>query len=781
MRPILRMLLIALFSSSTTLGSQQLDRYRGDGDPAPDNPTSTSSTIDFARDVKPILDKRCVVCHACYDAPCQLKLTAYQGITRGASKDEVYDGGRLLAANLTHLFEDAHTDAQWRQKGFFPVLNEDGDTPGANIDSSVMAQMLLLKADHPLPHAAILPASFDLSIDRNQRCTTSEGFQAYRDRFPLWGMPYGLPALSTTERLTLLRWIGEGAPDSGPAPIPDRLEGDIRSWEAFFNQDSLKAQLMSRYMYEHLFLAHLYFEAGSHPIFFQLVRSATPPGQPLQRISTRRPFDDPGVKRVYYRLIPEPETIVAKTHMPYKLDPQRMERWRGLFLTPEYPVTKLPSYDPEDASNPFITFEQLPAIARYRFMLEEARFTIMGFIKGPVCRGQVALDVINDYFWVAFLDPEKTLTTRSARFFAQALSKISLPAEAESNTDPLRWLKYAAEEKDYLKAKSGFMRDQLGQRMPLDLNLAWDGDGSNDNAALMIFRHFDSATVIKGLQGKRPQTAWLIGYPLLERIHYLLVAGFDVYGNVGHQLNSRIYMDFLRMEGEFNFLSLLPRTDRDTVREQWYRGSVDPVKEYVYTRGNEFDGESAVHYQTEDHLTELYAKLETRLQPVLNTEHALDHGFDDAATLEAFGTIDRVQGEAASILPQTTFIAVEDSDSSATHYYTLLHNNAYTNISQFFGEADRRLPEEDTLTLASGFVGAYPSVLMQVERSLLQELAEQIQGLKSESDYRSLLDRFGMRRSNPEFWAFSDAMHQAYEGSDPVEAGWFDYNRLENR
>jgi hypothetical protein len=259
------------------------------------------------------------------------------------------------------------------------------------------------------------------------------------------------------------------------------------------------------------------------------------------------------------------------------------------------------------------------------------------------------------------------------------------------------------------------------------------------------------------------------------------VAGFDVYGNVGHQLNSRIYMDFLRMEGEFNLLSLLPRADRETVREQWYRGSVDPVKDYVYTHGNSFDGESAVQYHTADHLTELYAKLKTRLRPVLNTGHDLDHGFDDPGTLESLRMIDQVQGKAASILPQTAFIAVDDPASHTTRYYTLLHNNAYTNISQLFNEADRRLPNEDTVTLASGFVGAYPSVLMHVEKSRLQELAQQIQGLKSESDYRSLLDRFAVRRSNPEFWPFSDDVHQAYESSDPVEAGWFDYNRLENR
>ena len=30
-------------------------------------------------------------------------------------------------------------------------------------------------------------------------------------------------------------------------------------WEAFLNEDSLKSQLSSRYIYEHLFLTHLYF------------------------------------------------------------------------------------------------------------------------------------------------------------------------------------------------------------------------------------------------------------------------------------------------------------------------------------------------------------------------------------------------------------------------------------------------------------------------------------------------------------------------------------------
>ena len=69
-------------------------------------------------------------------------------------------------------------------------------------------------------------------------------------------------------------------------------------------------------------------------------------------------------------------------------------------------VGALPSYAVEVASNPFETFRELPIDARYRFLLDEAQFFIMNFIKGPVCRGQMAVDVIEDQFWVVFVDPK---------------------------------------------------------------------------------------------------------------------------------------------------------------------------------------------------------------------------------------------------------------------------------------------------------------------------------------------------------------------------------------
>ena len=72
----------------------------------------------------------------------------------------------------------------------------------------------------------------------------------------------------------------------------------------------------------------------------------------------------------------------------------------------------------------------------------------------------------------------------------------------------------------------------------------WKGDGNNPNAALTIFRHMDSASVNFGFIGDYPETAWIIDYSVLERIHYLLVAGFEYFGeDTGRQMILKILPD----------------------------------------------------------------------------------------------------------------------------------------------------------------------------------------------------------------------------------------------
>jgi hypothetical protein len=641
-----------------------------------------------------------------------------------------------------------------------------------------MAKMLRLKQQHPLPKVNPLPPSFDFSLDRAQYCPKIEEFDAFASKKPLWGMPYGLPGLTEQEHATLITWLEEGAGYEAPPPLVAGALSNISKWETFLNGETRKEQLMSRYLYEHLFLANLYFDDLAPRLFFRLVRSTTPPGEAIDFIATRRPYDDPRVDQFYYRLQPVRTTILAKTHMPYELNQKRMSRYHTLFLEPAYNVDTLPSYEPKASANPFETFKLIPVKSRYQFLLDEAQFTLMNFIKGPVCRGQIALNVIDEHFWIIFGNPHGPDIDYEAKFLEKELDNLRMPAEAQSNALPIQnWLKYSRLEKKYLAGKIEFYQKRLSDPGDLSLDLVWDGDGWNDNAALTVFRHLNNATVVKGFVGDEPKTVVWLDFPLLERIYYLLVAGYDIYGNIGHQLNSRLYMDFMRMEGELNFLTLLPEQTRIQEWKYWYRDAGRKIEDFGEVYFNRVNRGTDIPYHTTHPKSELIGMLKKRLAPVLQTSTDIEK-LGKTQVNQQLERLSQLKGVALSWLPQLTFLSIEGSDNLMV---TLIHNNGLSNVSHLFFDNKRRLPEEDSLTVVRGLLGAYPNAFYHVTPKELEDFASVVEGLNNEEDYQALLNRFGVRRSDPGFWKHSDAIHTAYHDASPIDAGRLDYNRLENR
>ncbi|WP_250655923.1 fatty acid cis/trans isomerase [Alkalimarinus coralli] len=768
--------------------------------------------VSFIKDVKPILDSRCVACHACNDAPCQQKLTSYEGIDRGANKELVYDGGRLTAMEPTRLFIDAKSTEKWREKGFYPILNERIENAEADLMGSLLFRVLNQKFINPLSdHGGSpqpLPETFDLSLNRNQQCPTIEEFDYYEEKNPLWGMPFGLPGLNVQELSTINQWLYEGAKFEPPAPFSNESQNAARKWEKFFNGSSLKQQLVSRYLYEHLFLGHLHFKNSPDREFFKLVRSYTPPGEEIDEVPTVRPYDDPDTDRVYYRLRPIKATIVDKTHLVYELSDKRMARFKQLFLEPDYKVESLPSYEPKVASNPFRSFAAIPAKSKYTFLLDEAQFFIGGFIKGPVCRGQISLNVIDDHFWAMFLDPDKDPVSHDSVFLAQQAKNLRLPAAKEDTLNPTNiWFRFAQAQKRYRQAKNDYLDKRYQNSVENSLGSIWNGRNDNlkdaagnpipnDNAALTIFRHFDSATVVKGFEGGEPKTVWIIDYPIFERIHYLLVAGFNVYGNVGHQLSTRLYMDYLRMESENNFLDFLPSDQRKPMRDSWYRGVGTNIISYFDNPLTGTERESRVRYQTKEYKTELLGYIENQFAGLDLTDpinRCMGDGNINACSAGETSDLEKrifphmqqlasITGHTLKPIPDLAYLKVISSraDEKAVSY-SLIHNRAHTNISYLFNEDSRLEPENDTLTVIPGYIGSYPNFYYQVNEAQLADFIVQLTSIKTAEDEDRFIRSYGIRRTDTRFWAFNDWLNKDYMRQAPITAGWFDLNRYENK
>ncbi len=753
--------------------------------------------LSFNKEVLPVLEKRCVVCHGCYDAPCQLKLSSAQGVYRGINKKKVYDGTRVTATEPTRLFIDATSTAEWRQKDFHSILAENNpdNNPVQNLQDSVLYKVLQLKQLYPQARTGLLNDNLDLSLNRKQSCPTVNEFDVYAAEHVLAGMPYGMPNLEKSEYKTLVHWLAQGAPVEKDLLPSVAAAAQIRQWEKFLNGPSKKEKLVSRYLYEHLFQANIHFENTGNREFYHLVRSSTPPAEAVKIIATRRPYNAAGTE-VYYRLLRKQGSIVAKQHIVYELSAQRMQRYQELFYELDYAVTELPSYQPEVASNPIKAFAAIPVNSRYRFLLDEARFFIEGFIKGPVCRGQVALSVIEDQFWVVFFDPDAPTYSLDDDFLKNNADKLAIPAELGNTFNLLSVeLHYKKLFQEYIQQREKDVLNFKAIELPDAMAFIWDGDGkTNKNAALTIFRHLDSASVNFGLLGDYPETAWVIDYSVLERIHYLLVAGFDVYGNAGHQLNTRLYMDFLRTEGENYFLAFLPVKTRHELIQQWYQGLRELNKD---DQGDVYwlDKELVKGYKTGNAQRELYQHIENHLGEIAGSGDYINRCSDDNCLRSAdkkqlradtaMKQVAQFNGEIIPYLSDIAFVRVvmgglPENDLA----YTMIYNKAYKSVSSFL------LPDElakyrdyhfDTLTVLPWLEGSYPGFFYVVPLAQIEDFVRQYNAIENHEHYEAFVMRFGMRRTNEDFWRHADWFNAQYQREQPLLSGIFDLNRYQNR
>lgn len=736
--------------------------------------------ISYSRDIQPIFTQNCVACHACYDSPCQLNLGSGEGAARGANQQPVYDGTRTQAAATTRLFLDAHGSDAWRRKAFFSVLEPQGS------QAALMARMLELGHDRPFAANAKLPDDLEIGIKRANQCPLPDELAAFARKNPRAGMPFAVTGLSDADYQTLQRWLEEGAPVDRQALHASAAEArQIAAWEQLLNAPGARENLVARWLYEHLFLAHLYFEGGEPGHFFQVLRSRTPSGQAVDPIATRRPNDDPG-STFYYRLAPIQGVIVHKTHITYPLSQRKLARVKELFFASAWQAEAVPGYGAQRRANPFETFAAIPVQARYQFMLDNAEYFVRTFIRGPVCRGQIATDVIRDNFWVLFQDPRHDLYVTDAEYRAAATPLLAMPGQFDDIGDLFGlWRGYRNKRNAY----EALRMDSYAEAAAPSWSHIWAG---NDNALLTIFRQHDSASVRKGLIGEIPQTLWWMDYPLLERTYYQLVVNFDVYGNVSHQAQTRLYFDLIRNGAEVNFLRLMPAEAREGYLSDWYQHS-GKLKLWLDYQGIDSQSPTALQLPGREPkrsfaeaLLRRYDTLNARPDPInrCNGAHCYREGLP-AELQRVEQALSRLASKPASALrvieqlPEATLLRVELADGRR-EVYSLLRNRAHSNVAFLLGEHLRYQPALDSLTVYPGVLSSYPNFIFSLGADEVPAFVGALERARDAGTFEKVVERWGIRRTHPEFWRHFHDLSAYIRETEPIEAGVLDMNRYQN-
>ena len=316
----------------------------------------------------------------------------------------------------------------------------------------------------------------------------------------------------------------------------------------------------------------------------------------------------------------------------------------------------------------------------------------------------------------------------------------------------------------------------------------WRG---NDNALLSVFRQYDSASVRKGLVGEIPQTLWWMDYPLLERTYYQLVVNFDVFGNVSHQAQTRLYFDLIRNGAEQNFLRLMPAEARKPIFGDWYQysGKLKAWMDYSpldrKTPSGLSLGEDNPKGQFAGQLLQRFATLNARPDPInrCGGEHCYRDGLPPDLR-QAEQALSRLASKPASRLkvihrlPEATLLRVEGD--GRREVYSLLRNRAHSNVAFMLGEELRYQADLDTLTLYPEVMTSYPNFMFSIPVREVADFVAAMEQVKVPADFDKVVERWGIRRTHPQFWQYFHDLTAHIREHDPLEAGVLDMNRYQN-
>lgn len=762
-------------------------------------PASTPLTSDYYLEkVQPLFNQRCVVCHACNNAPCQLHLDSYAGVLRGLAYHDL-DYNQIFADPPTRSKDTLTNDIYsplfvegWRKKNFFPVVKDvKNNAKVTDSEISVLKSSVLqlsLELGMKNEGAFELKAILEKEAQKPRFCAhNGSAYRDYASNFPLGGMPYGLPALEPEQLKVIQTWVEQGAPPPTPeawkalrTPSPI-VQNQIQTWETTFHQ-SVKSQIMARYIYEHVFSAQIHFKKTSSHEWYELVRSSTAAPDEIKEIVTPRPIDPPldpeklnkvYTGKVYYRFKRITKTIARSSHIIWEIDNDTLEHYKKLFLDTPWLKENMklttsntsvaPSFQNEPvvdyqytSQNPFVYFQQIPAKVRYQFLLENSHVIVNGMIRGPACHGHVATNAIRDHFWIFFIKPEADVTVLNPEI--GAVEWISLNTKGRST-----WKDFSPS-LDYATAMIKMKPSGFG------ISDLWNGERQNPNALLTILRHETSASVHHGLIGGFPSTAWLLNFSNLERIYYNLVAEFEPWGSITHKMATWMSMSLHRSEAEERFISLLPQTFRTPIRKNWTQGLGGVLKFHQYN------------------------------SPPIGTQVKIEESTNPLSTLISKMRLEYAESQAT---PATQ--ASSDSElfnqklAQAQNLYAVryfpdilylrINNEAYTIVNHRFFKFNNVLtaenfayqPSKNKIYFLKGLIGDRPEYFVSLKWSELPTFIKDIQSITQFSEWLKFKNKYFIRRNNPKVWTMLDWFTEWQNRNQPIEAGVIDMREYDRQ
>ena len=530
--------------------------------------------LSYRSDVQPILEHRCVVCHGCYDAPCQLLLSS-----PARHRARRQQGGRLRhrAPEATRADAALHRRADTAAVAPARLLPGDGDAaPARRRRCCADARARARAPVRPGREAARRRSALD--IDRTLSCAQR-------------GRVRRLRRAASARRHALRHGAAQPTPSSAcwrpgsrrarrrrrPPPLPAAATAQVAALGERSSTATRSSSASPRATST---------STGSSPTststtcptgpFFRVVRSRRRPARRSTRSPRGAPTTSPGVDALLvppaadrrdhraqdaHRLPAQPGAHAAPAGA---LPRRRLAADAAAGYARRRGVESLRHLRPDPGAR------ALPVHARRRAVLRHDLHPRPGVPRpggGRRHRGPLLRRLPRPRSRPLGHRPELPRSRRKRP--AQPARRAPEPPRAGRVLAPVR--PRAAP----LPRPARAVLRRAGSRSAAARRSTSSGTATaaTRNAQLTVFRHFDNATVVRGFLGAMPKTAWVIDYPLFERIYYDLVAGYDVFGSVDAPGRDAPLHGSPAHAGGEPLPTFLPADQREAIRASWYVGA----------------------------------------------------------------------------------------------------------------------------------------------------------------------------------------------------------------
>ena len=132
-----------------------------------------------------------------------------------------------------------------------------------------------------------------------------------------------------------------------------------------------------------------------------------------------------------------------------------------------------------------------------------------------------------------------------------------------------------------------------------------------------------------------------------------------------------------------------------------------------------------------------------------------------------------------TMLPEATFLRI-DAPGKDFEIYTMTLDRYFRTKNFVSSELQDEVPSLAHVTIYPGILTAYPNFIFRIDEKDIEEFATRLIDADTQAKFTAVVERWGVRRSNPDFWQVVHSITEYVRRKNPLEAAVFDVNRYKN-